>query len=138
MPKIARGMPSPRAATMTKLVGAPATAASPPTRSPVTKPVTIPGIFSRRKTRTAPAPALQDDPEAEVAVGQHPQVEERRERQQDVDDYVRPDLLRQKQVVGPQQQQAVRAHREGREYRKDVEDGGGAVLLTRAQKQGRP
>src|SRR5215216_1359598 len=138
MPKIARGMPSPRAATMIKLVGAPATAASPPTRSPATKPVTIPGIFSSRKTRTGYSPTLQDGPEGEVAVGQHPEVEDRRERQQNVDDYVRPDLPRQQQVVGPQQQQAVRSHREGREHREDVEDGGGAVLLTRNEQHGDP
>src|SRR5215207_531883 len=138
MPKIARGMPSPRAATMIKPVGELATAASPPTSSPATKPITIPGIFTRRKTRTGYASILQNGPEAEVAVGQHPEVEERRERQQDVDDYVRPDLLGQKQVVGPQQQQAVRSHREGREYREDVEDGSGAVLLTRNEQHGDP
>src|SRR5215213_7671220 len=138
MPKIARGMPSPRAATMIKPVGELATAASPPTSSPATKPITIPGIFTRRKTRTGYASILQDGPEAEVAVGQHPEVEQRRDGQQDVDDYVRPDLLRQKQVVGPQQQQAVRSHREGREHREDVEDGGGAVLLTRNEKHGDP
>src|SRR5215207_7563465 len=138
MPKIARGMPSPRAATMIKPVGELATAARAPTSSPATKPITIPGIFTRRKTRTGYASILQDGPEAEVAVSQHPEVEERRERQQDVDDYVRTDLLRQKQVVGPQQQQAVRSHREGREHREDVEDGGGAVLLTRNEQHGDP
>src|SRR5829696_3206590 len=138
MPKIARGMPSPRAATMIKPVGELATAASPPTSSPATKPITIPGIFTRRKTRTGYASILQDGPEAEVAVGQHPEVEQRREGQQDVDDYVRPDLLRQKQVVGPKQQQTVRSHREGREHREDVEDGGGAVLLTRNEQHGDP
>src|SRR5215212_45964 len=138
MPKIAKGMPSPRAATMIKPVGELATAASPPTSSPATKPITIPGIFTRRKTRTGYASILQDGPEAEVAVGQHPEVEERRERQQDVDDYVRPDLLRQQQVVGPQQQQAVRAHRERREHREDIEDRGGAVLLARDEQHRDP
>src|SRR5918997_446733 len=59
-----------------------------------------------------------------------PEVEERREEQKYVGDYVRAYLLGQEQVVGPQQQQAVRAHREGREHREDVEDGGGAVLFA--------
>src|SRR5918995_1185173 len=137
MPKIARGMPSPRAATTMKPVGAPATADSPPTKSPATRPITIPGIFSSRNTRTGYAfPDLDDGTEGEVAVGQRPQVEERREEQQDVGDYPRAYLLRQEQVVGPQQQQAVRAHREGRENREYVQDRGGAVLLARDEQHG--
>src|SRR3712207_5023231 len=108
MPNIARGMPSPRAAIITKLVGALTIAASAPTISPATKPIVIPGIFSHLKTRprstTGP---LDDGSEAEVAVGQRPEVEERREEQKYVGDDPRAYLLRKQQVVGPQQQQAV-------------------------------
>src|SRR3712207_4157968 len=125
MPKIARGMPSPRAATITKPVGALATTASAPTNSPAAKPIAIPGIFSQLKSRTCcrPSRPLDDSSEAEVAVDQPEEVEDRREGQQYDDDYVRADRLRQEQVVGSQQQQAVRAHREGREHREDIEDG---------------
>src|SRR5918998_4662704 len=125
-------MPSPRAATITKPVGALATAASAPTRSPAAKPIAIPGIFSQLKSRTCcrPSRPLDDSPEADVAVDQPEEVEDRREGQHYVDDYVRADRLRQEQVVGPQQQQAVRTHREGREHREDIEDGGGPVLLA--------
>src|SRR5918995_6327209 len=139
MPKIARGMPSPRAATITKPVGALATTASAPTNSPAAKPIAIPGIFSHRKPRTVTRSlALDDGPEGEVAIGQRPKVEERREEQKYVSDYVRAYLLRQEQVVGPKQQQAVRAHREGREHREDIEDGGGAVLLAGDEQHGDP
>src|ERR671921_285089 len=140
MPKIARGMPSPRAATMIRPVEALATAASAPTISPAVKPITIPGIFSHLKMRTGYAfPAsLDDGPEGEVTVGQCPEVEERREEQKYVGDYVRAYILGQEQVVGPQQQQAVRAHREGREHREDVEDGGGAVLFAGDEKHRDP
>src|SRR5215212_590430 len=140
MPKTARGMPSPRAATMIKPVGELATAASPPTRSPATKPITIPGIFTRRNMRTfsTPPQGLRERPEIEEADEQSPEVEDRRERQQDVDDYVRPDLLWQKHVVGTKQQQAVRAHREGREEREYVEDTGRTVLITGDEHHGDP
>src|SRR5918998_4868562 len=123
-------MPSPRAAIIMKFVGALATAASAPTISPATKPIVIPGIFSHLKARTFSSGPLDDRPEAEVAVGQSEEVEERREEQDYVDDYVRAYLLRKKQIIGPQQQQAVSAHREGRQHREDVEDGCGSVLLA--------